>query len=77
MHRPGGRKLVVVVKPGAQTGTVLAWLRRLLPAAMLLVAPAAPPPSCDVIAIDADAVVSSPLALADALARHAGDAKAK
>jgi hypothetical protein len=63
--------LVIVVRPGRQTGTILAWLRQLVPAALLIVAAASPPsaPAADTITVDVDDVASSPLSLADALAR--------
>jgi len=63
--------VLVVVRPGRRTGTVLAWLRQLLPAAVLLVSPATFPPAATdeaSIVIEADDV-DSPLSLADALAR--------
>jgi hypothetical protein len=64
------RRLVVVVRH--DTGTVLGWLRKLLPAAVLLVAPVDLPATdqADVITVDADEVVSGPLYLAATLARH-------
>lgn len=75
-----GNGVVVVVRPGRRTGTVMTWLRQLLPAAVLLVAPASPPPSSpgaqdegDVIVLEADEI-ESPMALADVLAKvHAGN----
>ena len=75
----GNGVVVVVVRPGRRTGTVMTWLRQLLPAAVLLVAPASPPPSApgapdegDAIVLEADEI-ESPMALADALAKvHAG-----
>ncbi len=68
----GDRKLVIVVRPGSRTRTILGWLRQLLPAAVLLVAPPSFPAAeaADVIALDEEEVVSGPLSLADALARH-------
>ncbi len=69
------RKLVIVVRPGARTRTIMGWLRQLLPAAVLLVAPPMLPAAemVDVITLDADEIVSGgPLALADALARRHG-----
>jgi hypothetical protein len=62
-------RVVVVVRPGARSGTILEWLRRLLPAALLLLAPASIPDGANVITIDADEVISGPLSLADALTR--------
>lgn len=68
----GNGEVVVVVRPGKRAGTVLAWLRQLLPAAVLLIAPATLPPSSrdggDEIIVDADDV-DSPMSLADALAK--------
>ncbi len=65
-------RLVIVVRPGARSRTILGWLRQLVPAALLVVAavnlpPPAPP---DVITIDEDDVASGPLSLADALIRQ-------
>ena len=69
-----GKPLLVVVRPGTnprRSGQLLRWLRWLLPTALLVVAPAAPPlgDAYDVITVDADAVESGPLSLADAIAR--------
>ena len=66
MTRHANRRLVVVVRPGRRTRTVLSWLRQLLPTAMLLVAPARVPASAswEVVCIDADDVPSGPLSLA-------------
>lgn len=68
-------QVVVVVRPGRRTGPVLAWLRQLLPAAVLLVAPAglpaAGPAGDDALVVEADDI-DSPMALADALARDQG-----
>ncbi len=71
MGSAAGGRVVVLVRPGARTGTVLAWLRRLVPAALLLLAPASLPDDARVITLDADEVLSGPLSLADALARKA------
>ena len=65
--------VVVLVRSGTsprRAGEILRWLRRLLPTALLVTAPAAPPlaAAADVLTIDADAV-ESPLSLAEALAR--------
>jgi len=73
--REKGRRLVVAVRPGlksGRSGEVLRWIRRLLPAAILLVGtPALPPEDGDeLISIDVDAVESGPLSLADALVRR-------
>jgi len=69
-------RLVVPPSIGAARARVLAsWLRALVPAAVLvLTAPGALPDADgddtpDTISIDADAVPSGPLSLADALAR--------
>jgi hypothetical protein len=66
------RKVVVVVRPGKRAGTVLAWLRQLLPAAVLLIAPATLPPTfpdgAEDIIVDAEDV-DSPMSLADAIAK--------
>jgi hypothetical protein len=67
------RPVVIVVRPGASTGTGIEWLRRLLPAAILLVSSAnfADPVAGELIvldAIDVD-VDAGPLGLADAIHR--------
>jgi hypothetical protein len=65
--------VVVLVRSSTnfrRSDEILSWLRRLLPTALLVIAPAALPSAAeDVITIDADAVESGPLSLADALAR--------
>jgi hypothetical protein len=60
------------VAPGARTKTILAWLRRLVPAAPLVVSAVnvIPPVSQDVVVLDEDEVASGPLSLADALMRR-------
>jgi hypothetical protein len=65
-------KLVIVVAPGARTKTILAWLRRLVPAALLVVSAVnvIPPVPRDVVVLDEDEVASGPLSLADALMRR-------
>ena len=72
METPGG-KVVVVVRPGTRTATVLVWLRQLVPAAVLLVAPAGLPTGEtseeDPIVVEADEI-DSPMSLADALAKR-------
>jgi hypothetical protein len=78
MAGDGVRTVVVVVHPGTnphRPAEILRWLRWLLPAALLVVAPAAVPlgDAYDVITIDADAVESGPLSLADAIARGRED----
>lgn len=61
----------MVVRPGRRTRTVLAWLRQLLPAAVLLVSPMSFPvaaPEEASLVVEADEV-DSPMSLAHALAR--------
>jgi hypothetical protein len=64
--------VVIVLRPGSRTGAIRGWIRRLLPTALLLVAPVSLPPALagDVIVLDEDEVASGPLSLADALVRH-------
>ncbi len=66
------RRLVVLVPAGRRGETLLGWLRQLLPAAVLMVAPpsfpVSPPSSEEVLVVDAQDV-DSPLSLADAVAR--------
>lgn len=64
--------LVIVVRPGSRTRTILGWLRQLLPAALLVVAAADLPPPVppDAIVLHEEEVASGPLSLADALTRH-------
>ena len=70
-------RVVVVVRPGKRTGPVMIRLRQLLPAAVLLVAPASLPTlevlsEVDSIIVEADEV-DSPMSLADAIAKsHVG-----
>lgn len=54
-----------------RTAVVARWIRTLLPAAYLLIAPAGvlPDPGPDAITLDADEIVSGPLALADEIVR--------
>jgi hypothetical protein len=68
------RRLVIVVRPardGRRLREVLRWIRSMVPAAVLLVAPAAPPTDLPddarVIQVDADGV-DGPLAVASRLA---------
>lgn len=63
--------LVIVVRPGRRTTTILGWLRQLVPAAMLVVAATNLPPPApdDVVTIEEDEVASGPLSLAHALVR--------
>jgi hypothetical protein len=64
--------VVIVLRPGSRGVTIRGWIRRLLPTALLLVAPVRLPPGLadDVIVLDEDEVASGPLSLADALLRH-------
>lgn len=63
-------RVVIVVRPGSRTRAITTWLRKLLPAAVLIVATTTRPiPRADVI-IDEEDVVSGPLSLADALLRN-------
>lgn len=69
-----GPTVVVIVRPATSPRRaieIMRWVRWMLPAAMLIVAPAPVgwADSSEVITIDADAVESGPLSLADALAR--------
>ncbi len=66
--------VVILVKPNTparQPAMLLRWLRWLLPAALLVVsqAPIATADADDVITLNADAVDSSPLAVADAIVK--------
>ncbi len=72
--RSGPPVVVVLVKPNTparQPATLLRWLRWLLPAALLVVSrtPIEIPDVDDVITLNADAVDSSPLAVADAIVK--------
>jgi len=69
---PESFPLVIVVRPGARTRSILGWLRQLVPAALLVVAVADMPPPAppDAIVLDDEEVASGPLSLADALTRH-------
>jgi hypothetical protein len=64
--------LVIVVRPGSGTQSILGWLRQLVPAALLVVAAANLPPPIppDIIVLDDEEVASGPLSLAEALIRH-------
>jgi len=67
--------LVIVVRPGAdrrRLPQMLAWLRWLLPAALLLVAPARLPEDsdADVIQLDCAEGFDGPLSVATMLARR-------
>ncbi len=70
-------RVFIVIRGGARAGrlqTLARWVRRLVPAAVLLVGSAVLPANLDpgavVITVDADDVASGPLSLADALTRH-------
>jgi hypothetical protein len=73
----------VVVTPGSgrRVREVVRWVRTLLPAAVLLVAPVGPSAAganddgtddARVVSIDADDLPSGPLSLADAILKQAG-----
>lgn len=67
--------LVIVVKPAPdrrRLPQVVAWLRVLVPSALLLVAPAMVPdyPDAEVIQVDCAEGLDGPLSLASVLARH-------
>lgn len=67
--------MVLRMKSGTrQVATLVRWIRAMLPAALLVVAPLDGPvvdvPE-DAITVDADAVRSGPLSLADAVMRAA------
>jgi hypothetical protein len=68
-----GAKVVRVraARSARRTAQVLTWLRWLLPAAVLVVTPAAGAPveREDAVTIDAEEACSGPLSVADALAR--------
>lgn len=78
MIRSSPRRVVVVVRPGSsqrRASEVLRWLRWLVPAAILLVAPAPLPPGdadTTTVSVDVDEVASGPLSVADALLRERG-----
>ena len=72
---PSTPKLVIVVRPTAdrrRLSQMLSWLRWLVPAALLLVAPARIPelPDSDVIQLDCADGFDGPLSVARMLARH-------
>jgi hypothetical protein len=74
---PEPRVVVVVVKGSAvasRVAAVLRWVRWLLPAALLIVSPTplVRGDADDVITLNADAVESSPLAVADAIVKARG-----
>ncbi len=66
--------VVLVVKPSTparKRAALLRWLRWLVPAALLVVSqkPMAIPGADDVITLNADAIDSGPLAVADAIVK--------
>jgi hypothetical protein len=65
------RPVVIVVRPGVSTRTVLGWLRRLLPAAILLVSSAnfGEAVTSELIVLENIDVEAGPLGLADAIHR--------
>jgi len=67
-----GPPVVIVVRPGARTRTVLGWLRRLLPAAILLVSSAnfGDAVASELIVLENVDVDAGPLGLADAIHRQ-------
>jgi hypothetical protein len=69
------RSVVILVRPGGRTATVLGWLRRMLPAAILLVSSAnfTEVVTSEVIVLEDVDVDSGPLALADAVHRRLGN----
>ena len=72
---PSTPKLVIVVRPTAdrrRLSQMLSWLRWLVPAALLLVAPTRIPelPDSDVIQLDCADGFDGPLSVARMLARH-------
>jgi len=71
---PSPEPLIIVVRPGEdrrRAGEVIRWIRRLLPAAVLLVAPVQLPAdaTAEVISVDVETVESGPLSLAETLLR--------
>jgi hypothetical protein len=69
------RRLYVVVRPSDRDDVnagAIRCLRRLLPQATIVVAPAAPPPNVevDVVTVDAEEVAAGPLSAALALERQ-------
>ncbi len=77
------RPIVVLRTSGAnrgRLGSLARWVRALLPAAVLIVAPVGGEGtigSDDAIALDGDALPSGPLSLADAIARAAASTQRK
>lgn len=67
---PESSRLVIVVRPGSRTRTIMGWLRKLLPAAILVVAATSRPVRADAVIVDEEEIVSGPLSLADALLRN-------
>jgi hypothetical protein len=66
------RLVVIVVRPGARSRTVIGWLRRLLPAAILLVSSAnfADAGAGGPIVLENVDVDAGPLGIADAIHRQ-------
>jgi hypothetical protein len=67
-----GRPVVIVVRPGVRSRTIIGWLRRLLPAAILLVSSAnfGDAVAGELIVLENVDVDSGPLGLADAIHRQ-------
>ena len=65
------RPIVIVVRPGVRSRTVIGWLRRLLPAAILLVSSAnfGDAGAGELIVLENVDVDAGPLGLADAIHR--------
>jgi len=65
------RPIVIVVRPGVRSRTVIGWLRRLLPAAILLVSSAnfGDAVAGELIVLENVDVDAGPLGLADAIHR--------
>lgn len=74
------RRLVIVVRPGraSANAAALRCLRRLVPGALLLVHPEAPPVDADaeVLSVDAEEIAAGPLSAASALERERAAAPA-
>ena len=69
-----GPVVVLLVRPGTpprRSASIVRWLRWLLPAALLVVSrvPMEPPQDDEVITLDADAIESGPLSVADAIGK--------
>jgi hypothetical protein len=71
----GAPHLYVVLRSGARDSAIAAatrCLKRLVPDASVLVAPAFPPPDAEVVTLDAEEVAAGPLSAASALDRERG-----